>query len=168
MAGQAVITIDDRKWSVSMASSPWELAQGLGGIPEIAPEMGMLFDLGYEQIIQVTTVPMLFPLDIAFISDDMVVLEVYRSIEPGYIVTSTLPARYFLEVNAGELDTIDAGDKASIELLVSEELTVIPEWVAALISLAGLVVVGIFMVGVSRTSTRQLLTGSESIREATR
>jgi len=168
MTGQATVTIGDRKWSVSIASSPWELTQGLGGIPEMAPETGMLFDMGWEQIIQVTTVPMLFLLDIAFLSEDMVVLEVYRSIEPGYIVNSTLPARYFLEVNAGELNTIDAGDKASIELLISEELTVIPEWVSSLISLASFIVVGIFMVDVARTSTKQLLTGPESTKEATR
>ena len=168
MAGQAIVTIGDKQWLVSMADTPWEMAQGLGGMPELSHETGMLFDLGYEQIIQVSTLPMLFPIDIAFLSDELVVTEVYRNVEPGYAFTSTLPASYFLEVNAGELDTIDAGDKASIESLISEELTVIPEWVPALISLAGFVTIGIFMVGVTRTSTRQLLTGSESIREATR
>jgi len=58
---------------------------------------GMLFDLGIKQTIQVTTVPMLFNLDIAFFSEEFVVTEVCRNVAPGYLVTSTLPARYFLE-----------------------------------------------------------------------
>ena len=112
MAGQARLTVNGRDWLASLAITPWELTQGLGGISGIQPGTGMLFDMGLEQIIQVTTVPMLFPLDIAFLSDNMVVTEVYRDIEPGYLVTSTSPARYFLEVNAGELTGVNAGDQA--------------------------------------------------------
>jgi uncharacterized membrane protein (UPF0127 family) len=44
---------------------------------------------------------MLFPLDIAFISEDMVITEVYRNVQPGYLVTSMSSVSYFLEVNAG-------------------------------------------------------------------
>ncbi len=96
----ALLTLDGKEWQVEVAVTPWELTQGLGGIPEIGPSTGMLFDLGFEQTIHVTTKPMLFPLDIAFFSDDLVVTEVYRDVQPGYLVTSALPARYFLEVNA--------------------------------------------------------------------
>jgi uncharacterized membrane protein (UPF0127 family) len=66
MAGQVNVTIEDRQWAVAFASTPSELVQGLGGISEITHGTGMLFDLGFEQIITVTTEPMLFPLDIAF------------------------------------------------------------------------------------------------------
>ncbi|MBN2240963.1 MAG: DUF192 domain-containing protein, partial [Dehalococcoidales bacterium] len=102
MAGQAVVTIQDKEWLMDVATLPSELSQGLGGIPEIPAGTGMLFDMGYEQIITVTTVPMFFPLDIAFLSDDLVITEVYQNVDPGYLVTSQLPARYFIEVNAGE------------------------------------------------------------------
>jgi uncharacterized membrane protein (UPF0127 family) len=149
MPGQATITIGDKQWQVSVADTPWELTQGLGGIPELPAETGMLFDLGWEQTVQVTTVPMLFPLDIAFFSETLVVTEVYRNIEPGYIVISTLPARYFLEVNAGDLEGIDSGDRALIELLPLEEMAVItPDWVSTMISLMGFVVMGMLTVSV--------------------
>jgi len=120
MAGQAVARIGNKEWYTDVATLPWELSQGLGGLVEIPLATGMLFDLGIEQTIEVTTVPMLFPLDIAFLSEDMTVTEVYRNVEPGYIVTSQLPARYFLEVNAGELVDVEPDVSVSIEYLVSE------------------------------------------------
>ena len=121
MPGQAIVTIRDKQWQVSLAGTPWELAQGLGGLSELAPDSGMFFDTGWEQIIQVTTVPMLFSIDIAFFSESLLVTEVYRNVEPGFIVTSTVPTRYFLEVNAGELEGIEAGDSALVELLSMAE-----------------------------------------------
>ncbi len=148
MAGQVRVTIADKEWLVSLASAPWELVQGLGGISEIPQSSGMLFDMGFEQTIRVTTVPMLFPLDIAFFSEDMVVTEVYRNIQLGYLVTSTQPARYFLEVNAGELDRVDSGSQASFEFLASVSVVAASDWVTPMISFIGMVFMGIFAVGV--------------------
>ena len=145
MAAQATVTIRDKKWSVAIANTPGTLAQGLGGVAGIAPGTGMLFDLGWEQTIQVTTAPMLFPLDVAFFSNSLVVTEVYRHIDPGYIVTSQLPARYFLEVNAGELEGIDSGDQSSVELLTLE--TSMPDWVSTMLDFMGLVVMSICLGG---------------------
>ena len=65
MAGQAIVKIENKEWLTDVATLPWELSQGLGGLVEIPPVTGMLFDMGFEQTIEVTTVPMLFPLDIA-------------------------------------------------------------------------------------------------------
>jgi uncharacterized membrane protein (UPF0127 family) len=93
------------------------MTQGLGGLPELTPLSGMLFDLGYEQTIQVTTVPMLFPLDIAFFSKNLEVTEIYHDMQPGFLVTSTVPASYFMEVNAGEFQDIQTTDRADVELL---------------------------------------------------
>jgi uncharacterized membrane protein (UPF0127 family) len=156
MPGQATIAIRDKVWTVNIADTPWELAQGLGGIPELSARTGMLFDLGWEQTVQVTTVPMLFPLDIAFFSDEFVATEVYRNIEPGYMVTSTLPARYFLEVNAGELDGIDAGDRATVEVILPAQ-TAVPDWVSALSGFMGLMVIGIITVSLAKDLVRGLL-----------
>ena len=55
MAGQLTVKISDKEWLASLADAPWELVQGLGGIPEMAPGTGMLFDLGFAQAITVTT-----------------------------------------------------------------------------------------------------------------
>jgi len=63
---------------------------------------------------------MLFPLDIAFLSEDLTVTEVYRNVEPGYIVTSQLSARYFLEVNTSEMAGIEPGASVSVEYLIAE------------------------------------------------
>lgn len=147
MTKQAIVTIGNKEWITSLADTPWELAQGLGGITEIPQDTGMLFDMGFEQIIHVTTVPMLFPLDIAFLSEDMVVTEIYRDIQPGYLVTSTSTARYFLEVNAGELDGVDIGSQASVEILASVSTVEAPDWVTPMISLMGLTLMAIFVAG---------------------
>jgi len=151
MAGQAVVTIRDKQWLVSLANTPWELAQGLGGITEMSPETGMIFDLGSEQIIQVTTIPMLFSLDIVFFSEALVVTELYRDIQPGYLVASTLPARYFLEVNAGELEGIDSGDRVSVEFMPLEDMPVeISDWMSIMVSFLGFLVMGVFLVSMVR------------------
>ena len=101
---------------------------------------GMLFDLRCEQIIQVTTVPMLFSLDIAFISQTLVVTEVYRNIEPGYLVTSDLLARYFLEVNAGEMEGVAGGDRISIAGISSAETA---DWMSPLLGFVTSLGVGV-------------------------
>jgi len=149
MAGQAIVTIRDKQWQVSLADAPWELAQGLGGLPELAPGTGMLFDTGWTQIIQVTTASMLFPIDIAFLSETMVITEVYHNVEPGYIVTSTLPARYFLEVNAGELEGIDSGDRASVVFLPLEGIPMMAtDWTSTMVSFMAFMVMAVFMTAV--------------------
>jgi len=117
MSGQAVVIIKGKQWQVSLATSYPELIQGLSSIPQMPSGTGMLFDLGHDTMFTVTTEQMLFPIDIAFISDNLSVTETYRSIMPGYIVTSDVPARYFLEANAGELDDVEAGDGVAVQLL---------------------------------------------------
>jgi len=149
MAGQATVTIRDRQWDVSVVTAPWELTKGLGGLASIPARNGMLFDLGYPQTIQVTTVPMLFPLDIAFLSDTLVITEVYRDIQPGYLITSTLPARYFLEVNAGELEGIDSGDKAAVEITAPAQAAV-PDWASAFIAFIGFAVFAFLIASVMK------------------
>ncbi|MFC1903073.1 ArdC-like ssDNA-binding domain-containing protein, partial [Chloroflexota bacterium] len=154
-------TIRDKQWMVDIASTSWELSQGLGGLMELATGTGMLFDLGFKQTIQVTTVPMLFPLDIAFLSDDLSVTEVYRSVEPGYLVTSQVPARYFLEVNAGELEGVEPGDGAFTEWLILEDTPVTQDWVPAIFSLAGFMALGVLVVDLAQNVTEKSIVGSE-------
>ncbi|MCK4222273.1 MAG: DUF192 domain-containing protein [Dehalococcoidia bacterium] len=163
MPGQAILTIKDKQWVVDVASTSWELSQGLGGLMEMATATGMLFDLGFEQTTEVTTVPMLFPLDIAFLSDDLSVTEVYRNVEPGYLVTSQVPTRYFLEVNVGELEGVEPGDGAFAEWLVLEETPVTPDWVPAMFSLAGFTALGVLIVGLAQNITGEAITEPEKV-----
>ena len=111
MPGQAIITINHKQWIVSVATTPLELVTGLGGVSSIPPGTGMLFDMGQEQTITVTTVPMLFPLDIVFLDSSLIVNGIALNIAPGYIVTTEVPARFFLEVNAGEARSMQKGSR---------------------------------------------------------
>jgi uncharacterized membrane protein (UPF0127 family) len=158
MPGQATLTIRDKQWSVSLATTWSELTQGLGGLPVIPAGSGMLFDMGTPQTIQVTTVPMLFPLDIAFLSENLVVTEVYRDILPNYLVTSTLPARFFIEVNAGELTGIDTGDRAAVDVISTLDgvAPVGPDWMSAMVSFMEFMIMGLFMVGMVKTLTKEM------------
>ena len=120
MAGQAVVSIGDRLWTVSLAATPRELVDGLGGLESIPPGTGMLFDMGRELPIQVTTAPMLFSLDILFLDALLVVNGAARDVAPGYLVTGEVPARYFLEVNARETEGIQKGQQAVLQVLAAQ------------------------------------------------
>ncbi|KSV16593.1 LtrC-like protein [Dehalococcoides mccartyi] len=156
MAGQVKVTIGDYEWLVCLASTYWELGQGLGGITEIYAGTGMLFDLGFAQDITVTTEPMLFPLDIAFLSEDLVVTEISRNVEPGCHVHSIIPGQYFLEVNAGELEEVDVGSQVSLEMLTLQDVPSEPAWVPAMISLVGFTLMGFLMVGMVKDMVRTI------------
>ncbi len=157
MPGQAIVTIRGKQLQVSIATAPWELTQGLRGVSGLAPNTGMFFDTGYEQIIQVTTVPMLFPLDIAFFSQSLMVTEVYRNVEPGFMVTPTIPARYFLEVNAGELQGIESGDVALVEILSLAETPSTADWMPTMLTFFGFMMIGLFMAAIVKNLVKNAL-----------
>jgi len=116
------VVIGEKSWDVQIASEAAELTTGLGGLTYLAPSTGMLFNMGYDQVIQVTTVPMLFNLDIAFIKvvgETWVVSEVVLNAPPGELITSSEECRLFFEVNAGELGAVSAGDEVAIGVLSS-------------------------------------------------
>jgi hypothetical protein len=117
----------------------------------------MLFDTGFEQIIEVTTVPMLFSLDIAFLSEDLTVTEVYRDVEPGYMVASLAPVRYFIEVSAGEMADVEPGVLVSVELLPSEGiLPAASDLFSAIVPFAGFLVVGALATVVLRNMVKSI------------
>ena len=164
MSEQAVVSINDSEWQVTVVNTPWEMAQGLGGLQQLPTGTGMLFDTGYEQLIQVTTVPMLFPLDIAFFSEDFTLLEVYHDIEPGYLVDATIPSRYFLEVNGRELADIESGVTVSIEYLDSEEvLPAATDWVSVVVPFTGFLAMGAITTLVMRDIVKELFEDEKSL-----
>jgi len=115
MPGQAIVQIGDKQWSVQVATTPAELAQGLSGVESILPYTGVLFDLGSERIVNVTTEFMLFPISIVFFGDDLKVTEVAPITWPGETDLHTMyPARFFMEVNVEELEGVQIGDQVVI------------------------------------------------------
>jgi len=120
MPGQAIVTINDKQWECSVASTYTELASGLSGVTSIPSWTGVLFDLGSDQrYIPIDMSRMLFPLDIIFINSTQGVVGVLHNVQPGEeasLSNDTLPgARYFLEVNAGEAEEVELGDNIDIQ-----------------------------------------------------
>jgi uncharacterized membrane protein (UPF0127 family) len=116
MSGQALVTINENQWAVSVANTVGELATGLSGQSSIPAGTGMLFVLPTSQVVTVNTTQMLFPLDIIFIANGIVV-DVARNISPGNLVTEETPCDSFLEINAGEAASVEAGDTVSVEII---------------------------------------------------
>jgi len=110
----ATVAIRLKQWSVEVATTSSELAQGLSNRAPIPEYTGMLFDLGGERIVTVNAYEMLFPLSVVFIGEDLRVTEVVPVLTIGDDVTSSLACRYFLETNVGEVDDIQAGDLVAI------------------------------------------------------
>ena len=107
------LIIRDKVWKVSIVRGK-ELTQGLGHHPGLAHRNGMLFDLGKEKPIDITTQDMLFPIDVAFISGNMKVVATEIGVTPGWNLFISWPVRYFLEVNSGDLIEIRTGDRIKI------------------------------------------------------
>ena len=109
------ITVGSNIWTVTVARTTAELIAGLSGIASIPANTGILFDLGSDRnTITINMSEMLFNLDIAFINSASGVVAILRNVAPGDGVAfdkgSGLGARYFLEVNAGEMVDLNVGD----------------------------------------------------------
>ncbi len=120
MPGQATVIIGESTWTVSVASSAAEMVAGLSGVASLPANTGILFDMGIAQhYISINMADMLFSLDIVFISSVGEVIGVLHDVGPGEAVTfnaGTGPgAKYFMEVNAGEMVDVSAGDTVTME-----------------------------------------------------
>ena len=155
MPGQAVVTLREKQWQVSLATTYAELVGGLSGVPSILAGTGMLFVLPADQLASVTTQLLLFNIDIIFISSGLEVVDVARNVAPGTIVTENTPVRYFLEVNAGEADDIESGDIVGITIY--QPASTVTNWISPLVSFAGFMAVGAFMVSTMRNITSAIL-----------
>jgi len=136
VTSEALVSIGGNTWRVAVATTAAELAAGLGGIASLSQGTGMLFDLGDDHILHMTTVPMLFPLDIVFIGGRSRVTEVASNVPPGLLIASHYPARYFLEVNGGEALAIGTGDPVMVQLVGAASLQAANINVSSLVRLA--------------------------------
>lgn len=99
------------------ANTPLQRQQGLMNRTSLDENAGMLFVLPREERASFWMKNTLIPLDIIFITADLRVLEIYRSVppcvgDPCPLYTSSVPIKYALEVNAGFSDRngVKAGD----------------------------------------------------------
>ena len=162
VAVTGTVTIGERQWAVEVASTPAKLTTGLGGLDSIPADTGMLFDLGYNRTVQVTTEPMLFNIDIIFIGESLQVEDVALDIPPGHLITQEMPVRCFLEVNSGEAQGVEIGSHVNLTLdydtsddtSIIGEVTDITEFMSFVVTA---VIVGLFTGGMIKAFTRAAL-----------
>lgn len=110
------------EFEVELALTAAEREQGLAGRQSLEPGAGMWFSMPASGLITVTTMEMLFPLDVIFVGGDLVVMEILRDVALGQVVASSAPALHFLEVNADVGSEIEAGDLVLVETLEEPQL----------------------------------------------
>lgn len=103
---------------VEVADDPEEQATGLMNRAELQDLEGMWFVFRQESIAKVWMKNMRIPLDILFVSAQGVIVSLLKNVPPCRqadcpIYSSSAPAKFMLEVNAGFIDRadIDVGDE---------------------------------------------------------
>jgi len=111
------IHINDLELYVSCAETALDLMKGLKRVASLEPYDGMLFDFGQETEIIMTPKGCLFPLEVAFISEDGDITEI-KTLDPadGFTQGSANKVRFALEVPSGFFSKKDikVGDRISI------------------------------------------------------
>jgi len=103
------VRIGRGEWRVEIASREASRTRGLSGRRQVPAGTGMLFAFPREELLYFHMRDCYVPLDIAFISADMRVVHVRTMVveddpaDPKAIYSSRFPARFALEVPAGEL-----------------------------------------------------------------
>lgn len=121
---QLVVVVHDTAFPVELALTPAQRAQGLSGRPNLAPGTGMLFILEEEAVHPFWMKNMRFPLDMVWVSAHCMVVDITLNAPPPApgqteadlpLFTPKFPARYVLELNAGEAPStaIQVGDRVS-------------------------------------------------------
>jgi uncharacterized membrane protein (UPF0127 family) len=125
----ATVTIDAISWNVDVQDSVAEKMQGFSSIASTPVNTGKLFNLRSESAsIGINMSDMLFNLDIIFLDIPInatvgTVAGVLRNVPPGANVYFTAgPANYFMEVNAHEADTLQAGDSIHVTNIVGSDV----------------------------------------------
>ena len=109
-----LVTIGDTTWSVELAITPAERSQGLSGREALPQGTGMLFIFEGDQHLTFWMPDMNFPLDMVWIDSGCHVVDATLNApvpEPGQGLVDLprfspqAPARFVLEINAGEFES---------------------------------------------------------------
>ncbi len=113
------MTIEEATFVVDVADTPERRRLGLGGRDGLEREHGMWFDMGGTGDATFWMRGMRFPIDIIWISDELVVTGVAEKLpfpEPGTrdsalpTYSSGVPIRFVLEINAGLAEELGIGE----------------------------------------------------------
>lgn len=92
------------EFALARAASPTTRERGLMGRRHLAPKSGMIFDFGADEAIVMWMKDTFVPLDMLFISAAGAVVDIQyntTALSEAYL-PSQHPARYVIEINAGE------------------------------------------------------------------
>ena len=117
-----IIKIKDINFVVEVVSTPTDTAKGLSGRAGLKPRTGMFFILSGPT--QFWMRDMKFPLDIVWIGSTGKIVDITKDAKPPApdtpmwllpLYSSRLPAKYALEINAGEADSfqLSIGDNVT-------------------------------------------------------
>jgi len=122
---QAEVTVEGFTFLVDVADTHETRRLGLGGRDDLARDVGMWFDMGGTGPASFWMRGMRFPIDIVWISDDLVVTGVAERLpfpEPGTSASalptysSGVPIRYVLEINAGLAEELGIGEGSVVTI----------------------------------------------------
>ncbi len=121
-AGNAWVEIGGQRYAVEVADDPEERARGLMFRDELAAGTGMLFIHERQEPQAYWMKNTRIALDILYFDDSMALVSQQRDVPPCSLgdrcpsYPSNVPARYVLELNAGEAARLDLDDGARMEL----------------------------------------------------
>lgn len=114
-----IININGYDFLIEVASTPEELQQGLMHREELPLNVGMLFDFDHDKMLDMWMHETYIPLDMLFIDSDGVIQHIASDCitESDDYISSVVPVRYVLEINAGLCEDIgiEEGDTIFLE-----------------------------------------------------
>jgi uncharacterized membrane protein (UPF0127 family) len=125
---KTILTINGFNFQIEIAATSDEREQGLMFVESLPQNHGLLLDFLEEQEeIIVWMKNVLIPLDLVFLDENLEVCHLVENCTPGSEehISSTCPARFCLEVNAGIVEAceIDGASFATIRTDLPEETT---------------------------------------------
>jgi len=121
-AGNSWVELGGQRYSVEVADDPEERARGLMFRDELAAGTGMLFIHERQEPLAYWMKNTRIPLDILYFDDSLALVSQRRNIPPCSLgdmcpsYPSNVPARYVLELNAGEAARLGLDDGARMAL----------------------------------------------------
>lgn len=106
--------LGDKEFYFSLGTTAKELMRGLSGVASLEPFDGMVFDFGCKFSPIMTPKGLLFPVDVAFVTDYGEIVEIHK-LDPEYGFTqgtTRTDIQYALEVPVGffDLHGVTVGD----------------------------------------------------------
>jgi uncharacterized membrane protein (UPF0127 family) len=100
----AVIVFPDASFFIETVEEESQRIKGLSGRESMEESKGMLFKFEQEEYWSIWMKEMLFPLDIIWLDQNLVVVDLKENVSPETYPSSfspQKPAKYVLEINAG-------------------------------------------------------------------